>query len=48
MRSCAPGLRWTAWRIAAGSMLNWTPATTIGRAGALRATGVSGQRGHST
>ena len=35
-------------RIAAGSMLKVTPATTIGSDGTSSATGASGQRGHST
>ena len=48
MRSCGPGWRCTAARIAAGGTSNSTPATVIGTAGASSAIGALGQVGHST
>src|SRR6185295_6614764 len=47
-RSCAPGWRCTALRMAAGGTLNATPAIVMGMVGALGETGVPGQRGQST
>ena len=48
IRSCAPGWRCTAARIAAGGTLKSTPATVTGTVGASRRTAAFGQVGHNT